>query len=194
MSLPKPLSYSAPAMARRVKKNPSPGDLALKRIADQEAAALASFALLRTLVVTPEFNGISNLIASHFSVSDASEPTLGTAEIGFYLYRSNLNRWTDPRLTDFVAAIEALEPDASKMTENKDYFSRDYNWSWGFDRGLKLQVHLSAYENKDTSECRRVQIGTKTVEQPVYRYDCVVPEGTAGDLPPPAPVLDHSAI
>lgn len=182
--LPAPLSYTAPAMARRVKRNPGPGDLALAQLAEKQATLIAQIAALRTVVVTPEFHAVANIIASRFSPTDASSPSYGDTTVSYWLYRSGYVRWEDPALLALIKDFEAIDPDHSTLKENRDYFSRDYEWEWHFAGDLKITVHLTAYENKDTSECRRVQVGTKVVETPVYKYDCVIPEGTT-PLPPP---------
>ena len=180
---------TAIAVAKRVSQREArPSDQALELV-DNRIAALEK---LKTVIVTNEYNAIANAI---FAVdrSTAQHPSLDAeySRVAFHVYMSGLKRWEDPKMIDFINSMTAIRPDAMDMSENKDYFSRDYKFTWKFRGGLSIEVNLNAYEDKETSECRRVQIGTKTVEQPVYRYDCVVPAGEVNDkLPAPVLALD----
>jgi hypothetical protein len=173
------------ARAKRLPRDPRPGDLAMELI-DKRVENLNK---IRSILVTDEYNAIANGI---FAVdkSSAQNPSIegDYLRVTFHVYMSGLNRWEDPRMIDFINAMTAIRPDEMNLSENKDYHNRDYKFTWKFQGGLSIEVNLNAYEDKATSECRRVQVGTKTVEQPVYRYDCVTPADQVLDKLP-APVL-----
>lgn len=174
--------------AKRIARDPRPGDLAME-IIDKR---IENLNLCRSILVTDEYNAIANIIFA-YDKSAAQHPSIDgeSTRVSFNVYLSGLKRWEDPRLVDFCNAMKRIAYDDIEMSENKDYYNRDYKWTWKFKGGLRLEVSLNAYEDKDTSECRRVQVGTKTVEQPIYRYDCVVPAGEVSDkLPAPVLALD----
>lgn len=179
-------SSSVPAAKRVSRRDPRPSDVGIALIDKR----IQAFTRLKAVVVTDEYNKIANLVYS-LDPYQAQNPTMDadSARVEFYCSHSGLNRWEDPRLVDFLVAVTKLDPDTQEMKEFKDYYNRDYKWSWKFQDGLEIRLNFGAYEKKETSECQRIQVGTKTVEQPIYRYDCVVPEGTKDLDALPAPVL-----
>lgn len=170
--------------ARRIGKVRDARDLGLKLIDDR----LRQLAKLQEVARTDEFLAIANLmeqISVNCGSSGGGTPSLGEQHFEFSVYLSSLDRWTDERYTGAVFSLGQLEPDDSSMNEYKDAYNRDHYFTWKFEEGYEIRAKLYCYEKKETSECRRVQVGVKMVEQPIYKYDCVVPEGSAGELPPP---------
>lgn len=161
-------------------------------------------AITERLASTPEYLALANVCHGINSYVDTASPDMdnyGEPCLRFYVYLSDLNRWTDPRYTQAVGDIQSACPfltPARKDSEDKDRLNRDHKWEWSFETGdvdypvAKITVTLNAYESAETAECRRVQVGTRTIEEPIYRYDCVAPEGSAGELP--APVLNIEAL
>jgi hypothetical protein len=177
-------SLATQAAVRR--RAPRPSDIPLKAI----AARIAQLNALKTLAVTQEFNDIANTIASHVSAYQA-EPSLGDESLSFYTYQSDLHTFQDPKHTAYVAALNALGADDYTAKPVKDSFTINYTWTWNFGESLYIRVTLSASESEGTSACRKVQVGTKMIEQPIYSYDCAVDEGTT---PLPPPVIDPLMI
>ena len=169
---------------KRVGREPSPTDMGLKML-NERIKALEE---LKTLCDTDEFRSIANLVEQHST--GYGTPDIVDKGFKWSPYMSQLNRWTDERLCLFVDAMTALSPDKQEMKESKDYFNRDYIFTWEFEDDHSLVVALYAYEKSETSECRKIQVGTKMVEQAIYRYDCVAPEGNSGELPAPILAID----
>jgi hypothetical protein len=180
------------ARAQRVKRDPRPSDLAQAQINER----IAQYDALRPVVNTDEFNQIANLIANLFGEYEAKAFSLSPEykQVSFYTYKSNFTRWTDLNYLAITSAFDQLDPDGSAMTESRDRHTHEHTYKWDFENGFSIKVQFSASENKDTSECRQVQIGTRVVEEPIYKYDCVMEMPTSGDLPPPAPLIDVKAI
>lgn len=163
--------YSVPRPARRVSKDPKPSDLALALIEKR----IVELNRLRSIVVTDEYNQLANLVFPHSEHAAANPEMDGQyARVTFNVYLSGLTRWTDPKLTSLLDAIQKMDPDHCELSENKDYYNKDYTYDWKFQDGLTLRLRINAYENKDTSDYRKVQVGVKTVEQPVYRVEEVI--------------------
>jgi hypothetical protein len=171
------------AISKAIRRRaPRPSDIPLAAI----AARIAQLNALKTLAVTQEFNDIANTIATHVSAYQA-EPSLGDESLTFYTYQSNLHTFADPKHTAYVAALNALGADEATQKPRKESFSIEYTWTWNFGESLYIKVHLSASESEGTASCRKVQTGTRIIEQPIYSYDCAVDaEGT----PLPPPVID----
>jgi len=191
-----------PARAKRTQRIGEAPDARTPMLVELAQRA-ARIAILERLASSPAYltlaniaHGINTYTETASINADWQEPSLA-----FYLYLGDLNRWSDPRyaqaVNDIENALSKLVPER-KDTESRENLSRSHKWEWRFETGdatypvAILRVTLDAYENKDTAECRRVQVGTKTIEQPIYRYDCVTPEGNAGELPPP--VIDAGAL
>jgi len=174
---------------KRIGKEPTPTDLGLKML-NERIAALTE---LKTLCDTDEFRAIATILHQHGG-EWFSTPSIGDKEFYWNPYLTGLERWHDPKLTTLLDALINLEPDEQDMKEFKESYNRDYKLVWKFEDGYSLRVSICAYEKSDTAECRKIQVGTKMVEQPIYRYDCVAPEGNSGELPPPVIKLDLDDI
>lgn len=171
---------------RRIGKILDARDLGLQIINEQMKHLLK----MREVANTDEFLAIANemeAISRNGHSAGGGTPCLGDKVFTFSYYMSGLERWTDERYTGAVFALKQLLPDEEKMNEFKDMYNRDHVFTWEFEDDYKIMAYLYCYEKSDTAECRKVQVGVKMVEQPIYRYDCVVPEGNAGELP--APIL-----
>lgn len=87
----------------------------------------------------------------------------GEPSINVYLW--GLHSFKDERLTTLLERLmDHAEPDVREHAEslNKDYrFDLD-----------DAKVQICAYVKTDSDTCRRIQIDTKTVEQPVYKIIC----------------------
>lgn len=155
--------------ARRVKTQ-QPSDLGMALLNKQ----ISELQALRAIVLTNEYNDIANAV---FPVSEytAANPSFSGEYkyISWGLHMSELCRFTDPKLTAVIDAMEAIHPDESKMKEYTQSFNRDYSWTWKFEDGYELRVSLSAYESKETSDYVRVQTGTRTKEEPVFEVVAV---------------------
>lgn len=173
---------------KRLGKEPSPTDLGLKMLNDR----IKVLEELKSLCNTDEFRDIANTV--HQFCPGYAEPFIGEKCFYWDPYLVNLNRWTDPRLVDFQTMLNSLSPDDQEVKEYPESYNKDFILTWKFENDFQLQVRIRAYEKSETAECRKVQIGTKMVEQPIYRYDCVTPEGNSGELPPPAPVIDNKLL
>ncbi len=161
------------------------------------AQRMQRMAILERLASSPAYLKLANVAhavnsyTSTASINDSYEPSLA-----FYLYQNNLNRWTDAKYVGTMDAIQNALPmmPERKDTERLESLNRSHTWTWSFETGdsehpvATLKIHLDAYECAETAECRKIQVGTKLVETPIYKYDCVAPEGNAGALP--APVLE----
>jgi len=181
---------SLPAVPRAVRRRaPRPCDPTLDKIQHR----IAQLNLLKTLAVTQEYNDIANAIVTHTGSPYQADPSLNDTSLSFYTYMSELQTFADPKYTIFVGAMTALSPDeTAPMKENKASFSRDHRWTWNFGNDLYITVQLNAAESEGTSSCRKVQVGTKTIEQPIYSYDCAMEAEPSGLIP--APVIDPLQI
>jgi hypothetical protein len=193
-----------PARAKRTQKIGAAPDARTPMLLEL-GARIEKLAILERLASTPAYLALANIAHGINSYTETASVNAEYSEpaLTFYLYQSNLQRWSDPKyaqaINDIQFAIAKHEPER-KDTENKDNLHRAHVWTWSFETGnpfypeALIKVQLDAYESKDTAECRRVQVGTKTIEEPIYRYDCVAPEGNAGELPAPTPVIDANII
>lgn len=87
----------------------------------------------------------------------------GEPSISVFLW--SLDSFRDKRLTTLLERLlDHAEPDVKEYPEalNKDY---------RFELG-DAQIRVCAYVKTDSDTCRRIQIDTKTVEQPVYKIIC----------------------
>ena len=87
----------------------------------------------------------------------------GEPSISVYLW--NLDSFKDERLTTLLERLmDHGEPSTKEYAEalNKDF---------RFDLG-DAKVQICAYVRTDSATCRKIQIDTKTVEQPVYKIIC----------------------
>ena len=87
----------------------------------------------------------------------------GSPEVHVHLW--GLHSFKDERLTMLLERLmDHAEPDVREYPEslNKDF---------KFDLG-DLKVSVNAYVRSDSTTCRKIQIDTKTVEQPVYKIIC----------------------
>lgn len=171
---------------KRITREKDARDLALGVV----EAQIQQLEKLRELAMTDEMLGIANAIFKAMASDHCATPSLGDKCFQFNVYMTGLNRWTDPKLTDLLDDLRALGPNDQSIKEFRDSHNNDYHFCWRFQDDYCVLVTVMAYENAATSECRRVQVGVKMVEQPVYRYDCVVPEGNGGELPKPILALE----
>lgn len=163
------------------------------------AQRVARLAILERVASTPAYVAIANAahsVNSYVETASVYADDCGEPGLSFYVYQSNLNRWTDPQYLDALALFGALAGSDYEVKENKDNLHRMHKWTWQFETGnpevptAYIRVQLDSYESKETAECRRVQVGTRTIEEPIYKYDCVAPEGNSGELPAPVLALD----
>ncbi len=193
----KPLTL--PRSAKRTQRIGAAPNASVPMLAElaKQAKAIALLERLASMPLYVELANVAHGINSYFetaSVGTAYEPSLS-----FYLYLSQLNRWTDPKyvqaINDVQNAVAAFDY-ARKDTEHKDSHNRGHKWTIQIPTGdetfptVRLEVSLDCYENKETSECRRIQVGTRMVEEPIYRTDCVAPEAHSGELPAPVIALE----
>jgi hypothetical protein len=128
-----------------------------KRSMENAKQALSVKAMLRAKYASI-FTGTAH-DDTHISFSFA----LGEPHINVYLW--GLDSFKDERLTTLLERLlDHAEPDVKEYAEalNKDY---------RFDLG-DTRVQVCAYVKSDSATCRKVQIDTKTVEQPVYKIIC----------------------
>lgn len=176
--------------AKRIGREPSPTDLGFKLIAE----AAASLAGLRDLADTDEFRTIANAIAS-VNVYDA-EPTfnLGSKRWEFSSYQSGLQSWDELKLVTLLVALKGLDPDEEGLKEYPDSNNKDWEFTWKFEGDFSIRVQIMAYLSSTApGACRRIQIGTKMVEQPIYRNECA-PDFTDVSGALPAPVLNLEVL
>lgn len=128
-----------------------------KRYMDSAKQALAVKGMLRAKYASV-FAGMAH-DETHISFS----ASYGEPSIGVYLWK--LDSFKDERLTTLLERLMDLaDPEVREYPEslNKDY---------RFDLG-DARVQISAYVKSDSASCRRIQVDTKTVEQPVYKIIC----------------------
>ena len=128
-----------------------------KRYMDSAKHALAVKGMLRAKYASV-FAGMTH-DETHLSFS----ASYGEPDIHVYLWK--LDSFKDERLTTLLERLMDLaDPEVREYPEalNKDY---------RFDLG-DARVHISAYVKSDSASCRRIQVDTKTVEQPVYKIIC----------------------
>lgn len=190
-----------PARAKRTQRIGQEPDARTPMLLDLAKRA-ERLAITERLASSPEYVQVANAAHAINSYTETASPNMdnyGEPRLSFFLYLSNLNRWDDPKYLDAINALETACPrlvPERKDTEDKDRLYRSHKWTWAFETGnaempvAHITVSLDAYEDAKTAECRRVQVGTRTIEEPIYRYDCVAPEGTAGELPAPVIALE----
>ena len=77
-----------------------------------------------------------------------------------------LDSFKDERLTSFMDRL--LDYDANpEVYEYADHLNKDFHFKLD-----GLTVRVTAYVKSDSPTCRKVQTGTKTVEQPIYQMVC----------------------
>ncbi len=132
-----------------------------KRSLENAKQGLAVKGILRAKYASI-FTGITHKDTNvSFSVWD------GRPEIHVYLW--NLDSFKDERLTTLLDRLmDHGEPNVREYAEslNKDY-RFDFDDAYG-----QAKVQVCAYVRSDSETCRKIQTGTKTVEQPVYKIIC----------------------
>ena len=188
-----------PARAKRTQRIGAAPDARTPMLMDL-AKRQRALAILERLASMPLYCDVAN--AAHSINTYTETASVGTdyePSLTFYLYLSQLNRWTDDRYVQALALVEeAMAYHAPQRTDKEfpDSHNRSHRFAVTLPTGdadmptVRLEVVLDCYENKETAECRRVQVGTRMVEEPIYRMDCVAPEGHAGELPAPVLALD----
>lgn len=180
-------------MVRRIARNPTPTDLAQKIIME----AAAKLQGLREIADTDEFRAVAN-------ACESASPGSGTPtfEIGydkkwsFQVYLSDLQAWEDDKkLMTVLRALEAVDPDETQVKDFPDSNNRDHYYKWKYEGEFTIDVRVYAYLSKTApGACRRIQVGTKMVETPIYRNECAAPEAEAGDAKLPPPILQIEAL
>lgn len=174
---------------KRIGREPSPTDLGYKIIDDEIKNLMA----LRELADTDEFRAVANILAAK-STYDAT-PTHGDKSWNFSCYFSGLTSWSDVTLTNIAGDLAKLGPDESSMKEYPNENNNDYIFQWKFEDEYVIEVRLVAYLSANApGACRRIQIGTKMVEQPIYRNECAPPAELVPDAALPAPVLNLEVL
>jgi hypothetical protein len=191
-------ALTLPARAKRTQRIGEAPDASIPMLAEL-AQRIERLQILERLASSPLYVAVAN--AAH-AINSYSQTASINAEydapaLTWYCYQSDLKRWDDPRYLDALASFGKLPGEAAySVKENKDNLHRVHKWEWSFQTGNEsnpvaiIRVQLDAYESAETAECRKVQVGTRTIEEPIYRYDCVAPEGNAGELPAPVIALD----
>jgi hypothetical protein len=88
---------------------------------------------------------------------------LGDPQIAVYMWK--LESFKDPRLTTMLERL--MEHGEPRMHEYPDAMNKDFIFELG-----DLRVRVNAYVKSDSATCRRIQVDTKTVEEPVYKIIC----------------------
>ena len=130
-----------------------------KRSMENAKLGLSVKAMIRALYAKPLFEGMAHedtIISFH---SSWGEPTVSVIML-------RLDSFKDERLTSFLDRL--LDYDANpEVHEHADRLNKDYHFI------LKgLTVRVNAYVRSDSPTCRKVQTGTKTVEQPIFKMIC----------------------
>jgi hypothetical protein len=128
-----------------------------KRSLENAKQGLAVKGMLRAKYA-PIFAGIAH-DDTHVSFS------VWQGEPGISVYLWNLDSFKDERLTTLLDRLLGYaDPSVKEYAEalNKDF---------RFDLG-DAKVQVCAYVKSNSETCRRIQIDTKTVEQPVYKIIC----------------------
>lgn len=173
---------------RRIARNPTPTDLAHKIILE----AAAKLQGLREIADTDEFRAIANACESASSGSGTPSFSIDyDKRWSFSVYLSDLHDWEEPRLETILRALEAADPDKTRIKDYPDANNKDHRYTWEYEGDFTIQVNVCAYLAANApGACRRIQVGTKMVEQPIYRNECAAPEAEAADAKLPAPVLN----
>lgn len=87
----------------------------------------------------------------------------GEPSVNVYLW--NLDSFKDERLT--VLLDRLLDHAEPIVKEYAEALNKDYRFELA-----DAKVQICAYVKTDSDTCRRIQIDTKTVEQPVYKIIC----------------------
>lgn len=178
---------------KRIGREPSPTDLGYKLIDAQIKRLIA----LRELADTDEFRGVANAIAAT-DAYEAANPRINTGDNpswAFSTYPSGLQDWRDEKLVMLVTALTALDPDSIEPRDYPDSNNKDWTFEWKFEDGYSIRVHVYAYLSANApGACRRIQIGTKMVEQPIYRNECAPVFEDHDKLPPPVIAIDLEAL
>ena len=177
--------------AKRIGREPSPTDLGYKII--QEAVEV--LAGLRDIADTDEFRTIANALAS-ISVYDGTPAfDLASKRWSFSTYMTGLQDWQDTRLFDLLTVLKGLDPDAEEHKDYPDSNNKDWLLDWKYEGEFSIRVNVCAYlDAKSPGACRRVKVGTKWVEQDVYRNECAPPAELAPDEALPAPIIQIEAL
>ena len=130
-----------------------------KRSMENARLGLSVKAMIRGLYAKPLFEGMTHkdtILSFHASWG---EPTVSVVMM-------RLDSFKDERLTNFMDRL--LDYDANpEVHEYPDQLNKDFHFKL---QGLTVRV--AAYVKSDSPTCRKVQTGTKTVEQPVYQMVC----------------------
>lgn len=93
-------------------------------------------------------------------------------EVVLTLALYDLESLKDPRLTQ---ALEAFLPWGDPEVSDCDWIDvpdRVFKFKKKFEEGLLLTVRIRGVVGRTSSTCRKVQVGTKTVESPIYEVVC----------------------
>jgi hypothetical protein len=77
-----------------------------------------------------------------------------------------LDSFKDERLTTLLERLMDYKDDP-EVHEYADSLNKDFHFKLD-----DLTVRIAAYVKSDSQTCRRIQTGTKTVEQPIYQMIC----------------------
>jgi len=139
----------------------------------RRAAATLDSALSRARAEKKVFSANKNLIKgflmmldSTLSESDAVWVSIWGTSPRITVALHDLEGFKSPRLSRVLGLLETLG-DSESTTDWPAQYNRDYVYRVG-----EMMVRISAYVMTDSPSCRRIQIGVRSDEVPVYEMKC----------------------
>lgn len=110
--------------------------------------------------------GFLAMLDSQLSESDAMWVSMWGSSPRVTVALHDLDGFKSPRLTRVLDLLETVG-DSESSTDWPAQYNRDFEYRVG-----EIKVRVSAYVMTDSPTCRRIQVGVRSDEVPVYELKC----------------------
>ena len=119
-----------------------------------------------------QIHNLRSLTNAHYSVDVTSLDQQSTIHIrakSYHVYSS----FNTQELVDALAQLVESNPVHSEVKNFPEYVNRDYGFTFETeDPNVKIRIVLEIWINQGSTTCRKVQKGTRIIEQPIYEIEC----------------------